>query len=43
MKKDKSFMLIQSKMEKSRNFFPSHVYVSFVGSVTITNGQIEWS
>ena len=42
--KDKSFMVIQSKNGKIWVFLSfSHVYVSLVGSVTIANGQIEWS
>ena len=42
-KKDKSFMVYTVK--KWQNLFLSFslVYVSLVGSVTIANGQIEWS
>ena len=42
--KNKSFMVIQSKNGKILVFLSfSYVYVSLVGSVTIANGQIEWS
>ena len=42
--KDKSFMVIQSKNSKIYVFLSvSHVYVSLVGSVTIPNGENEWS
>ena len=42
--KDKSSMVIQSKNRKIYVFLSfSHVYVSIIGSVTIANGQIEWS
>ena len=43
MKKDKSFMVIQSKNGKIYVFlYCSHVHVSLVGLVTSANGQIEW-